>query len=245
MSALGLVLIVLVALTIYGYYTGRGRAFAVAGDHARNLHSRPGYHGAYVALWVAIPSALLVLLWLIVLPQIADFVLRASLPLDIENLPVGERELQISTMKAYATGNILANELSSQAIAAAERYGSILSIGMWIMVALVALITAGSLAVAKGRISTDMRARNNVEKTVDVMMKVASTIAIMTTIGIVLSLLFESLRFFAKVPFWEFLFSPHWAPQTAIRADQVGSSGAFGAIRPNRVSTSNECSATE
>jgi phosphate transport system permease protein len=58
----------------------------------------------------------------------------------------------------------------------------------------------------------------------------ASLIAILTTFGIVASLLFESLRFFAKVSPVEFLFGLNWSPQTAIRADQVGSSGAFGAV---------------
>ena len=58
----------------------------------------------------------------------------------------------------------------------------------------------------------------------------SSTIAILTTVGIVLSVLFESLRFFQAVPVTEFIFGAEWSPQTAIRADQVGASGAFGAI---------------
>jgi len=58
----------------------------------------------------------------------------------------------------------------------------------------------------------------------------ASVIAILTTIGLVLSLLFEAWRFFLRVPFHDFLFGTHWSPQTAIRADQVGASGSFGAI---------------
>lgn len=57
-----------------------------------------------------------------------------------------------------------------------------------------------------------------------------STIAIFTTIGIVFSVLFESLRFFHRIPLFEFLFGLEWSPQTAIRADQVGSSGSFGFI---------------
>ncbi len=59
---------------------------------------------------------------------------------------------------------------------------------------------------------------------------VASTVAIFTTIGIFASVLFEALRFFQSVSVWEFLFGLSWSPQTAIRADQVGSSGAFGAV---------------
>ena len=58
----------------------------------------------------------------------------------------------------------------------------------------------------------------------------ASTIAILTTIGIVASLAFEAFRFFERVSILEFLFGLEWSPQTALRADQVGSSGAFGAV---------------
>ena len=58
----------------------------------------------------------------------------------------------------------------------------------------------------------------------------ASTIAIFTTAGIFLSVLFEALRFFQQVSPLEFLFGLTWSPQTAIRPDQVGSSGAFGAV---------------
>jgi phosphate transport system permease protein len=69
-----------------------------------------------------------------------------------------------------------------------------------------------------------------VEKAIMAILIVCSGISIATTIGIVLSLLFESLRFFQQVSIFEFLFGLHWSPQTAIRADQVGSSGAFGAV---------------
>jgi phosphate transport system permease protein len=55
-------------------------------------------------------------------------------------------------------------------------------------------------------------------------------VAILTTLGIVLSLLYESLRFFDAVSPLDFLFGTHWSPQIAIRADQAGSSGAFGAV---------------
>jgi len=57
-----------------------------------------------------------------------------------------------------------------------------------------------------------------------------SLVAGLVTIGIVASLLFETLRFFQKVPVTEFLFGLEWSPQTALRTDQAGSSGAFGAI---------------
>uniref|UniRef100_UPI002602348A phosphate ABC transporter permease subunit PstC n=1 Tax=uncultured Kiloniella sp. TaxID=1133091 RepID=UPI002602348A len=76
----------------------------------------------------------------------------------------------------------------------------------------------------------ELRARNQVEKVISIIMMVSSLIAILTTVGIVFSLIFETLRFFDKVPFFDFLFGTHWSPQTALRSDQVGGSGSFGAI---------------
>jgi phosphate transport system permease protein len=80
------------------------------------------------------------------------------------------------------------------------------------------------------RIKLEQRARNAVERILMGLLILCSTIAILTTVGIVLSVLFESLRFFRAVPVTDFLFGLSWSPQTAIRADQVGSSGAFGAV---------------
>ena len=57
-----------------------------------------------------------------------------------------------------------------------------------------------------------------------------SLVAVLTTVGIVLSLVFEALRFFALVPPQDFLFGLEWSPQTALREDQVGASGKFGAV---------------
>jgi phosphate transport system permease protein len=80
------------------------------------------------------------------------------------------------------------------------------------------------------KLRADFRARNRVERLVVWLLITASLVAILTTLGIVLSLVFESIRFFRMVSPIEFLFGTHWSPQTAIRADQVGSTGAFGAV---------------
>ena len=69
-----------------------------------------------------------------------------------------------------------------------------------------------------------------VERGVMFTLVAASTVAVLTTLGIILSLIVESIQFFRLVPITDFLFGLHWSPQMAIREDQVGASGAFGAI---------------
>jgi phosphate transport system permease protein len=86
------------------------------------------------------------------------------------------------------------------------------------------------MLVVRGRIRADLRARNSVERVLEGLLFLCSLVAVLTTIGIILSVVFEATRFFGIVPAQEFLFGTKWSPQMAIRADQVGSSGAFGAV---------------
>jgi phosphate transport system permease protein len=92
------------------------------------------------------------------------------------------------------------------------------------------VVGGAAVAVGSMRIAPALRARNRVETALRLIMLAASTIAVLTTVGIILSLIFEALRFFEKVPVWEFLFGLKWSPQTALRTDQIGSSGTFGAV---------------
>ncbi len=74
------------------------------------------------------------------------------------------------------------------------------------------------------------RSRTKIEAVIKFILLTFSIIAVLTTVGILFSLIFESVRFFEKVSITEFVFGIKWSPQTAIRIDQIGSSGAFGAV---------------
>ena len=100
----------------------------------------------------------------------------------------------------------------------------------WARFGLAAALATAGLAWGLGRIHLRQRARVHVERALKWLLIAASAVAILITAGIVLSLLFESVRFFRLVPVHDFLFGLHWSPQIAIREDQVGSSGAFGAV---------------
>ena len=92
------------------------------------------------------------------------------------------------------------------------------------------LATAGACLHGYRAIEPDFRSRDYVERYVRTALLLCSAVAVLTTFGIVLSLIFESLRFFEQVSIFEFLTGLQWSPQTAIREDQAGQSGAFGAI---------------
>lgn len=86
------------------------------------------------------------------------------------------------------------------------------------------------MLIALNLAKKDRVLRNHVERVIKTFLVACACLAIFTTIGIVLSVLFESIRFFQVVPITDFLFGLQWSPQMAIREDQVGSSGAFGAV---------------
>lgn len=96
--------------------------------------------------------------------------------------------------------------------------------------ALALLVGGGGALLARRSIHPKQRARTRVETLFQGVLAVSSSLAILTTVGIIVSVLFEAVRFFQHVPVFDFLFGLAWSPQTALRADQVGGSGSFGAV---------------
>jgi phosphate transport system permease protein len=226
----GLVLAVLLILTLAGYRLGRRRAEQTARQADRRLSSRAPYHGLYVALWCGIPALILLLLWAGLQSQIADWLLAAAVDgqaatLTGDRLALLRQELNMALLTGRGP-----TEVSPEVAAALTSYRSFSSLTDAAIGVVVLCIAIAGLVLARRHINPALRARDLVERFAFWLMLGASVVAILTTIGIVLSLLFESLRFFAKVPFTEFLFGLHWSPQTALRSDQIGASGSFGAI---------------
>ena len=233
------ILAVLLVLTSIGFYLGRGRARAVADGGRTRLHSLPGYYGAHVAIWIALPAFLLFLFWMSFQGSIIEGIVWNGLPDRVsvlgeakprQALPEEQKKLLINNIRNYAAGDIVSGEITAVVKQGAARYLQLEALSSWIMAAAMALLAAIGLLLTYRSVSPAMRARNRVERVILSMLMVASIIAILTTVGIVLSLLFEALTFFTKVSPVDFLFGLEWSPQTAIRADQVGASGAFGAI---------------
>jgi phosphate transport system permease protein len=222
------VLAVLVGLTVVAFFSGRRRAATF--PRSQRNHSLAGYHGGYVALWCALPGLLLFAMWQIAEPSLLRAYVVDQLPPDLQALPESQLGLIFNEIRNLVDGNIIAGEPTAAILSAAERYSSVRSMGRWIIAAVVLAVGLAAFAAAYIRLSPEFRARNKVERTLERVLMAASTIAIFTTIGIFLSVLFEALRFFQQVSVFDFLFGLNWSPQTAIREDQVGSSGAFGAV---------------
>lgn len=227
-----LLFLLLLALSVAGYFIGQYKALDLAkkAGGTIHLHSRPAYYGALTALWCCLPAFFMFLLWLGFEQSIVTSLMIADLPPEVRSLPPERLNLLVNDIQSLASGNIVSGEVTRQMRVAAAHYVSLQEIGTMITSVIVLFAAAAGMLMVHRHIKPELRARNQVEKVVTGMLIVCSTIAIFTTIGIVLSILYEAVRFFRHVPVADFLFGLEWSPQMAIREDQVGSSGAFGAV---------------
>lgn len=227
---LTVLLVVLVVLSVVGYRLGRSRAVHTVGGRIVQLHSVPSYHGAYVALWAGLPAFLLFCAWGASEGWLVMQLVLAGLPDRLTSVD----EQGISLLKAdilnLAHGITTGREPDPAVVAGSEHYNTLRALGDWAILAIGSAMAAAGLWYAREQIGPELRARNRVERSLNIFLIICSLVAILTTLGIVLSLVFEAFRFFVAVNPIDFLFGLHWSPQTAIRADQVGSSGSFGAI---------------
>ena len=228
----GLTLFLLLGgMGLAAFYLGRGRSLALAGiGRGARLHSLPGYYGYFTAIWCLLPALAVMLLWTLFEPRIIIALIVAGLPDAQRSLPQGELDLLVNNIQNLATGDAISIQADAMLSDAADRLVELRLVSSRLLAVLaLGLATLGG-ALAWRRIEPGLRARNRVEQVVLAALIAASSIAIFTTIGIVFSVLFEAIRFFREVPVFDFLFGTTWSPQTAIRADQVGSSGSFGAV---------------
>ena len=222
----------LLLLSATAYYVGLRRSVKVVGgpDHIRQLHSRPHYYGTLTAVWCGLPALFVFACWQVFESNIITHLVISGLPPEIRELPADRLNLIVNDIRNLVSGNIVSDHLNPAIRTAADQYQRLQHTSHTALAVVAICIGILGLILVRQRISVGMRARNHVERLVIWLLIACSTLAIFTTIGIVLSVLYEAVRFFKAVPITEFIFGLEWSPQMAIRSDQVGSSGAFGAV---------------
>ena len=224
--------LILTAMALAAFYLGRRRAVTVGGGlgRARRLHSLPKYYGYYTALWCVLPGILLLLVWTALSDAVVTDRVIASLPETLRSQPEAQLSLTLNDIRNLAAGQMVDESRRTEFAVAANLYNNLRAASQRLLSGLIIAFSFAGFAVAWLRLRPQLRARNYVEMAIQIVLIAASMVAIITTLGILLSVTFEAIRFFRQVPFDDFLFGLTWSPQTAIRADQVGSSGAFGAV---------------
>ncbi|PTW62151.1 phosphate ABC transporter membrane protein 1 (PhoT family) [Breoghania corrubedonensis] len=251
------ILSIVLVLAVVAYVLGRTTAKRRAAASGTRLHSREGYYGSFALLWTIIPSLVLLAVWLLVSPAVIDTAVRDSFPEHVkaetqatqglamgmvDSIARGLRRLDEQEMTRVTAGfSALRPVLASKGVALAgdgEDYMIDAAIQLngwsdasrlWMTICVIGLALAG-LLYAVWRIRPEVRARNSVERAVLVALIGASAIAILTTIGIVLSMLSETISFFRSVPAMEFFFGTVWDPRFAATVGTTSSDGQFGLI---------------
>ena len=183
-------LLVLLGITALAYRFGYKRAVSVAGgvERIKTLHSLPGYYGFYAALWAGLPALLLLGFWVGFQNVIVIRLVEAELPARMTaGLSAGQLDLLRNDIENLAMGNIVSAKVTPALQVAADHYERLRGLAggaLWLLVLAVAL---GGFAIARRRIHPRLRARNGVESTLMVVLVVFSSIAILTTLGILLS----------------------------------------------------------
>ena len=220
-----ILLITILSLALYGFALNKKKAKVLS--EINILHSQPHYHGLYTAFLTIVPAIILLISWSFIM----NIIMGANLKDYFSDITdAGLVEFYTNGVIDYVEGTTDAIIDHVGFIPAVEYYQSLQktsSILQFIVTLTLALIL---FRYSMKFVEVQFKARDHIERVVVFIMRASAVFAIFVTLGIVLSLLFETLRFFDSVNVFDFLFGLHWSPQMAIRADQVGSSGSFGAV---------------
>ncbi|MHA3103738.1 phosphate ABC transporter permease subunit PstC [Acinetobacter sp. ANC 3791] len=223
-----LLLGVLLALIAVAYQLGlkKSRQLAGKGNSSVSLHSRPGYYGALVAMWCGMPAFLILAIWNLLQPTLLHQAVFNQVPASVLlNLDDASKTVLLDRVQAIATGFGVTDQVMPYELKAAQQYAQFVKIGEYAKFAVVICVAMVGLIFAQKRISQKYRARNHVEKVIRISLALCSGVAILTTIGIVMSMLSEALRFFHFVSPSTFFFGTEWNPGFSTTGSAEGSYG--------------------
>ncbi|MBE0507136.1 MAG: phosphate ABC transporter permease subunit PstC [Marinospirillum sp.] len=226
MSNLVLMSLLLMVMAL-AYQVGLTRskkvAITLAGTGTR-MHSRPIYHGMLVAFWTVVPAATIYTVWSLMQPGIINAMVLAQLPLEFQPVTDTDQRILLRRLTNLASGFGLIEEASDHELAAAAYLNQLRTGSHVLMLALMASVASAALVLAWRRIEPQLRARNQMETIIRWLLIFCSTVAILTTVGIVLSMVGETFRFFSFVNPVDFFFGTTWNP----RFSTVGTDGQTG-----------------
>lgn len=223
-----LLLGVLLALIAVAYQLGlkKSRQLAGEGNSSVSLHSRPGYYGVLVAMWCGMPAFLILAIWNLLQPTFLHQAVFNQVPASVLlNLDDASKTVLLDRVQAIATGFGVTDQVMPYELKAAQQYAQFVKIGEYAKFAVVICVAMVGLIFAQRRISQKYRARNHVEKVIRMSLAVCSGVAILTTIGIVMSMLSEALHFFHFVSPSTFFFGTEWNPGFSTTGSVEGSYG--------------------
>jgi len=216
----------LLVLLGLAYQTGWSKGQALATANGVKVHSRPQYHGMRVVIWALVPAVLILGLYGYFNPGVTRSFIVSQIPTDLlTGFNQSQLNVAIQRITSLATGYGVAGEIQPYEQAA----GDALRNFQFLTFVIVILAAAGTgilaLFYARSRINARLRARNSVERVVNLVLLLCSAVAILTTIGIVLSLITEAFRFFTFINPINFFFGTVWSPVNSSTGSNYGQYG--------------------
>lgn len=228
MSNISLIVVLLMIMAL-GYQLGmtRSRKVATVNSNLR-MHSRPHHYGMMVGLWAILPAFFIMLLWLWLSPAVVNAMMLAQLPPEVANLPAEQLRVISQRISNLADNFGVVADTTAWELAAAEHLRVLRANSTLVLTALMAVIAAAGMLFSLLKITPRLKARHQVERVVKALLVVCSTVAILTTIGIVLSMVGETLKFFSYISPVDFFFGTTWNPRFSTVG--VGEQGEFGLV---------------
>lgn len=225
MNALIVAALLLVLLGV-SYQTGWSRSRALVSADGVNVHSRPQYHGSLVAIWTMLPALIILGLWAWFGGGITRDYTVSMIPTDILTaLDQSGLNASIARINALASGYGVTGEVAPWEQAAGDALRSFQMLTFMGVVIAAAVAGGAALLYARSRINARLRARNAVERFINIALLACSAVAILTTVGIVASLVTEAYKFFTFINPLDFFFGTVWNPNNAGTAGNWGSYG--------------------
>jgi len=227
MSTIWLIVAILTAMG-FAYQFGTVKSRRVAAASGAKLHSLPTHYGVLVALWCGLPALAVLLFFWVFEGSIIRALVTAELPEAVRTLPTAQLAVILNRIVALATGFGVAGTPEAFEVEAAARMTQLKNTGYLAMIAVMAAVAVIGASLVLRSMSPKMRARNQVERVVMIALVLCSGVAIVTTVGIVLSMLSEAIRFFNFVHPFDFFFGTVWNPRFATVG--TGASGGYGLL---------------
>ena len=202
---------VILILCLSSYFFGRSEARKLVTQNIK-LKALPAYYGYYLSLWCDLPALIIFGCWSLFEPTIIKVLILNNFP------QIESKDLFYEQTLSFFNGNF-SGEITNEIKAASIKYSSINIIAQNSKVVIITAALIGSLTFAYRKIQKNNKARDDVEIILKVLLFTSSLVAILTTVGIIVSLLFESLKFFSTINIFEFIFGTSWSPQRAFVRD--------------------------
>ena len=202
---------VILILCLSSYFFGRSEARKLVTQNIK-LKALPAYYGYYLSLWCGLPALIIFGCCSLFEPTIIKVLILNNFP------QIESKDLFYEQTLSFFNGNF-SGEITNEIKAASIKYSSINIIAQNSKIVIIAAALIGSLTFAYRKIQNNNKARDDVEIILKVLLFTSSLVAILTTVGIIVSLLFESLKFFSTINIFEFIFGTSWSPQRAFVRD--------------------------